>query len=170
MVFLLSGTNYLFFSSSSLARSSPNYVFQYPICLSLPCFLRSGHLWNSVRHSPLFQAPPPPPFFQFFLSLSLPNFSLTLPLGFPGLCSVSNLYHLAGSGVFDEEPNGRWPLLLVLLLLLVISPLQNRVVKSRPNLVKCAMCCRMHMTQKPCRLRPLSLLESSASAGQASLS
>nr|XP_007135295.1 hypothetical protein PHAVU_010G117300g [Phaseolus vulgaris]ESW07289.1 hypothetical protein PHAVU_010G117300g [Phaseolus vulgaris] len=35
------------------------------------------------------------------------NSSLTLSLGFPCLCSVSDLYHLAGPGVFDEEePSG----------------------------------------------------------------
>lgn len=55
-----------------------------------------------------FKSLPPhhPPSFSIFFFLSLPDSSLTLSLGFPGLCSVSNLHHFAGPGVFHEEPNG----------------------------------------------------------------
>ncbi|CAJ1950491.1 unnamed protein product [Sphenostylis stenocarpa] len=33
----------------------------------------------------------------------------TFELRFPGLCSVSNLYHLAGSSVLEDEASGRSP-------------------------------------------------------------
>ncbi|KAE9615347.1 hypothetical protein Lalb_Chr04g0254271 [Lupinus albus] len=51
---------FTFFSCSSLARSTLNCVSNYPICLFLLYYLRSGILLNLVKHSPLFHAPPLP--------------------------------------------------------------------------------------------------------------
>lgn len=110
MVFLLSGcvtTFFLFIISQIFLPIMFSSIRSVCFC---QCFLRSGHLWTNLpKHSPLFQPSSSTLFFFFFfpflIFLSLPNFfclSLSLYLGFPGLCSVPNLYDICDKLVLES--------------------------------------------------------------------